>query len=176
MPLSLPTIERAAHLSVCGTFRYRLSRTWDAALPRLCFVMLNPSTADHVRDDPTVKKCIAIAHHQGFGGIDVVNVYAYRSSSPVMLALAEDPVGPENDQHLREVLATASRVVVAWGAHAIPAERLMQVQTIVTTSGHTPYCLRRTRDGQPCHPLARGKAFVPVTVTMEPFEILPLAA
>lgn len=171
MPVILPTLERTAHISACGTFRYHLSRTWDASLPRLCFVMLNPSTADHLRDDPTVKKCIAIAHHQGFGGIDVVNVFAFRSASPVLLSLAEDPVGPENDQHLRTVLAKAQRVVVAWGAHAIPAERLTQVRSIVRDSGHEPYCLRRTKDGQPCHPLARGKAFIPVNVTMEPFQI-----
>ena len=39
-----------AVLSPCGTYRYRLGRTWLGDRPAAVFVMLNPSTAD-VRGD-----------------------------------------------------------------------------------------------------------------------------
>ncbi|SAL75871.1 hypothetical protein AWB68_04863 [Caballeronia choica] len=46
--------ERGAQLSDCGSYRYRLWREWDTSRPTLAFLMLNPSTADHLNDDPTI--------------------------------------------------------------------------------------------------------------------------
>jgi hypothetical protein len=57
--------------------------------------MLNPSTADALIYDPTVKKCCVFARRLGFTACDAVNMYAYRSTDPAALWKVADPVGPE---------------------------------------------------------------------------------
>src|SRR5712664_2208515 len=96
--LLLPTscIVRSAGFSCCGLYRYWLRRHWDAELPPVCFVMLNPSTADAERDDPTIRRCCGFSRRWGYGGIVVVNLYAFRTSDPCCLRNAVHPVGPEN--------------------------------------------------------------------------------
>lgn len=110
--------ERGAVLSPCGMFRYYLWREWDASKPTMLLLMLNPSRADHRRDDHTITKSIAIARNLGFGRLDVGNLAAFRSSDPGELRHAADPVGPENDRHLRRMLSCAHTTVCAWGANA----------------------------------------------------------
>lgn len=61
--------ERGCVLSDCGSYRYRLWSDWNNALPTLAFVMLNPSTADHLTDDPTITRCLPRAIADGFGRI-----------------------------------------------------------------------------------------------------------
>jgi Protein of unknown function (DUF1643) len=45
--------ERGCILSDYGAYPYRLRRERDKSCPTLVFLMLNPSTADHLTDDPT---------------------------------------------------------------------------------------------------------------------------
>lgn len=97
-------ITKAAQLSDCGTYRYRLSRHWDVTRAALVYVMLNPSTADAEVDDQTIKRCMHYARREEFGGIEVLNLYALRSPYPAALWAHPDPVGPENDAHLRLIL------------------------------------------------------------------------
>jgi hypothetical protein len=102
-------------------YRYALGRVWDEALPVLVFVMLNPSTADETEPDHTVTKCIGFAERNGFGGILVLNLWAWCSTDPEGLRAPIDPVGPENDEYLRYFAscadATKSTVLVAWGSN-----------------------------------------------------------
>ncbi len=148
-------MERKADLSPCGTYRYRLSRQWDALLPILYFIMLNPSTADASIDDPTIRKCLGFAMRAGYGGIDVLNLFAFRATNPAELhALARTPeaqIGPDNDRYLASVPAGAD-VCFAWGAHARRyASRVAQVRYLL---GNTRWlCLKRLDDGTPAHPL-----------------------
>lgn len=100
-----------------GAYRYRLWREWDAALPSVTFVMLNPSTADAERDDPTIRRCIGFARSWGFGQLEVLNICAYRATDPRRLFAAKDPVGPENASHLRAATENAAMIVAAWGNH-----------------------------------------------------------
>src|ERR1051326_5628436 len=93
-----------ALFSPCGLFRYRLWRHWTPGMPPLVFVMLNPSTADAEKNDPTVERCERRAKAGGFGGGEVVNLFALRSTDPKALYSAADPIGPENDK----VIATAA--------------------------------------------------------------------
>ena len=113
--------------------------------------MLNPNTADAVRDDPTIRRCVAFARRWGYGGVDVVNLFAYRTPHPRELARAEDPVGPRNDRYLRRALRTAELVVCAWGATRVAARRAHAVAGIL--DGAPLHCLGRTRSGAPRHPL-----------------------
>lgn len=147
-------IVGSAVLSDDGAYRYRLTRIWDDTLPLAVWIMLNPSTADATVDDPTVRRVQRFSTGFGFdvGGVEVVNLYAYRATRPADLWLADDPVGPENDAHLDELLTSGGPVVAAWGANARP-DRVDQVARLAWVRGVELNCLGTTKDGAPRHPL-----------------------
>lgn len=154
---------RDATLSPCGQFRFSLLRQWGASLPRLLFVMLNPSTADALADDRTVEKCIRFATRLGFGSIEIVNLFAYRTKNPIMLKRAGYPVGEGNDQHIVEAVSRAAMVICAWGANARAHDRAAEVLALIE-----PWCepmaLRTLADGVPEHPLYLPGGLVPQTL------------
>lgn len=113
---------RGALLSPCGRYRYRLTRQWRAAGQTALWVMLNPSTADAVEDDNTIRAITRITQAWGYRGFMVGNIYALRSRDPAALWRADDPAGPENARHLNNMAASAHRIVAAWGAHADRAD------------------------------------------------------
>lgn len=114
--LSQPeAISRSALLSDCGSYRYRLGRSWDASLPRLLFLMLNPSTADASVDDPTIRRCTGFAKELGYGSLQVGNLFAWSSAKPADLLCVDDPAGPENQFHLEEMAAGCDAIICAWG-------------------------------------------------------------
>lgn len=152
---------RDAVISPCGQYRERLTRIWDPNLPRLVWIMLNPSTADGLVDDPTVRKCIGFAMRWGYGSIEIVNLFTIRATDPRKLRQPDDEppqswqayiLGPNRDAAIRRAVATADAVCVAWGAHPeadwagghlldgdlLPARVL---------------CIGRTKHGAPRHPL-----------------------
>jgi hypothetical protein len=161
----IETSTKGAAFSRCRSYRYHLWRGWDPGARRMLLIMLNPSLADHLRDDHTITKSIAIARNLGCGRLDVGNLAAFRSPHPADLRHAADPVGPGNDRHLARMLADADLVICAWGANAgaLPG-RVQAVARIIKRAGVQPYALKLTNDGFPSHPLARGKGFIPTTV------------
>ena len=57
----------SAACSSCGRYRYALSRDLGASGQGVAlFVMLNPSTADARRDDPTIRRSRVLARELGF--------------------------------------------------------------------------------------------------------------
>jgi hypothetical protein len=145
-------MKRTAQFSPCGQFRYRLGRQWGAGLP-LAFVMLNPSTADADVDDATIRRCIRFAQEHAFGGIDVVNLFAYRATKPEDLRRAGYQVGPGNDEHIADAVRAAGAVCLAWGSNVAGLERPQIVLPLIRAQGVEPQCLRITRSGYPQHPL-----------------------
>lgn len=144
-----------AVISDCGKYRYRLTRTWDAALRPACFVMLNPSTADSSKDDPTIRKCVGFAKLWGCGGIVVVNLFAWRATDPADMKLAgRQAQGVENDWHIREAVIACDPVVCAWGTNGSFLDRDLAVKELIRLAG-LPWgkCLGKTKDGHPKHPL-----------------------
>lgn len=147
---------KSADVSDDGRYRWTLSRTWDRTLPRLGWVMCNPSTADAHFDDPTVRRCIGFARRDGYGGIDVVNLFAWRTAHVYELIDADrrgdDIVGePKNRWPTRNL--HVHRVVAAWGAGPVNRwpDRVGRVANVVPERGW--WCLGRTANGQPRHPL-----------------------
>lgn len=143
-----------------STFRYSLTREWDSTLYKLVIVMLNPSTADETADDPTIRRCITFAKRQGFGGMFVVNLYAYRATNPDDLVRFGWPEGAHNDATLRRVFeiqrAARQPILVAWGAKA-QAERVERF--LKQAVGCQLFSLGVTKYGAPRHPLyVRGDA------------------
>lgn len=143
---------RSATISPCGRFRYRLGRRW-AEGATLLFVMLNPSTADAAIDDPTIRRCIGFAQAEDFGAIEVVNLFAYRTPEPKALKAAGFPVGPDNDAAIMAAAVNANTICLAWGAHGAGLARTGEVLALLKQANRAPWCLERTRGGQPAHPL-----------------------
>jgi hypothetical protein len=142
-------------------YRYTLGRRWDDAGGRVCFCLLNPSTADASVLDPTLTRCYGYARRWGFGAMDVTNVFALRSTDPKGLRGVDDPVGPDNDAHIVELALGADLVVVGWGTHARLLDRHARV--IELLAGVCPLtCLGVTKDGYPRHPLYLRKDLEPV--------------
>lgn len=151
-------MNSGATFSPDRAYRYHLWRAWDAPYTHRCvFIGVNPSTAGETDNDHTISKEVGFAKRWGFGGIDKVNLFGLVSTDVTGLLRAEDPVGPENDEHLRAVCESASRIVLAWGSHkpkvrALVKARLKQLAWIysarseIVTFGYND-------DGTPKHPL-----------------------
>lgn len=150
-------VRGSAILSDCERYRYLLCREWDASLPTAVFVMLNPSTADALKDDPTIRRLAGkngFARSWGCGAVMVVNLYAWRSKDPRDLWTVNDPVGKENDAHLYAAAALAAEeggpIVAAWGRNAKPD----RVAAVLALPGMDRLsALAVTTAGQPKHPL-----------------------
>lgn len=144
-----------AVLSECGKYRYSLFRSWGYG-PRLLFIMLNPSTADHTIDDPTVRKCIKYAKKFGFDSLSIVNLFAYRATDPKELKglSTSEKEGDDNymtlSRNLKECMLTGGKVVVAWGNHGGPngTENFFNIFRDTDL-----YCLDQNKNGAPKHPL-----------------------
>ena len=159
-------VERDAVISDCGRYRYRLWRQWAySELRPILWVMLNPSTADAAIDDPTIKRCMAFSARWGYGAMWVGNLYAFRSSDPSVLWTmgAEEARGPHNVLHLREMANESALTVCAWGT--MGAHEYLLRNDYWSPGGL--WCIGRTKDGFPKHPLARGRYRVPDDVTLQ---------
>lgn len=136
---------------IVDNYRYVLWRIWNPSLPRVLFIMLNPSTADQIQNDATLRRCIHFAQSWSCGSIEVVNLFAFRSTNPSMLAHVADPVGPENNTHIQQAIRRASLIVCAWGAYKNSGKRVREVLKFL--EGREVYCFGCTREGNPRHPL-----------------------
>jgi hypothetical protein len=139
-------------------YRYFLRRPaslLEQAKPVIAFILLNPSTADETKDDPTVAKCRRYAAGWGFGEVIVLNAFAFRATDPKNMRAHIDPVGPDND---RTILETAQAVhglggtlLCGWGTHGAHLERSAQVQALLEPFPLKAFTL--TKHGEPGHPL-----------------------
>tara|TARA_R110000737_G_scaffold2923_13_gene9651 strand:+ start:164039 stop:164539 length:501 start_codon:yes stop_codon:yes gene_type:complete len=141
-----------ATFSECEQYRYTLGRRWDAGGKRVCFCLLNPSTADAEVLDPTLTRCHRYAVRWGFSAMDVVNIFALRSTDPKGLKLVDDPIGEENDRHIARLAKGADLVVAGWGTHGKLMGRGDAVRGLLTKVC-IPHCLDVTMHGFPKHPL-----------------------
>ena len=148
--------------SDCERYRYALTRIWDEAGSRVLFVMLNPSTATEIRNDPTVERCERRARALGFGAFRVCNIFAWRATDPREMRAADDPVGPENDAAILEGADWADRIICAWGTHGAHLDRGPAVERLLRGTGRPLYHLGLTRAGHPKHPLYIGYATKPM--------------
>lgn len=153
-----------AVFSPCDRYRYTLWRRWPGAGTKfLIMVMLNPSTADCEKNDPTVERCQRRAMRLGFAGLIVLNIFALRSTDPDALYCESDPIGPDNDRHIRDVLwqFDLSTVICAWGGHGKLRDRGDQVRKMILDAGHVPHVFRLNDDGTPSHPLYLPYSLLP---------------
>ena len=140
-----------ADISEDGKYRYRLWREWGSN-GRLPWIMLNPSTADATVDDATIRKCIGFAKRWGYGGIEVVNLFALRATDPKVCRAAFDWGGERNDRAIISAVAGVG-VVCAWGNFPWASARAKIVLTLVRDAASEVVCLGYSANGSPYHPL-----------------------
>mgnify|MGYP002376103839 CR=1 FL=1 len=157
-----PAAQEIAIFSPCRQYRYTLWRRWgDDWESNFCmFIALNPSTADEVQDDPTVRRCIRYAKSWGYSALCMTNIFAYRATDPNVMKAQAEPIGEENDRYLIECAAKAKIVVAAWGNHGVYRDRHRQVTAMIPDL----HCLKITGAGMPSHPLYLPK-------NLEPFRL-----
>lgn len=166
--------EAGCILSDCEQYRYRLWREWDRSAPGLGFIMLNPSTADHQVNDPTITRCLQRAMAGRYGRLEVVNLFPLRSTDPDGLLTHAAPLGDRPDRNAGVIMDAIDRcamVICAWGAHKAAPAQGEEVLRIVRMCGrgNLLYHLGLNQDGSPKHPL-----YVPKTKRPEPFTAIPV--
>lgn len=139
--------------SDCENYRYMLTRTWDQDGRKALFVMLNPSTATEVQNDPTVERCERRARALGFGAFRVTNIFAWRDTDPRKMRNASDPVGPANDDTISQSCPWADQIICAWGTHGAHLGRGQTVETLMRATNLPLFHLGLTKAGHPKHPL-----------------------
>lgn len=152
--------------SPCERYRYALTRTWDHTGKRLLFVMLNPSKATEMANDPTIERCERRAKLLGFGSFRVCNLFALRETDPTRLKRAKRPEGPQNSAQLEEALVWCDEILCSWGVHGAHRDQAAKVQPLFQHSDKPMLALGVTKDGQPRHPLYISYKTQPI-----PFEI-----
>lgn len=138
-----------AIISQCKKYRYTLMRRWDKTKPLVGFIGLNPSTADANQDDPTIRRCRNFSKSWGYGGMIMVNLFAFRATDPKVMKAHDEPVGDSNDFFLNYVDEQCPLVVACWGNHGSHLDRDLAVYNMMSGLD----CLKVSKSGQPAHPL-----------------------
>ncbi len=139
---------------------------------RVVFVMLNPSTADAFKPDPTVGECVKRARALGADILEVVNLFALRSPYPADLkkcAAGYRGDDTDNDRAIVHACLGAEYVIAAWGNHGALGGRDQLVRERLTDRLIALHHLGTTDGGYPKHPLARGKHRIPSALTPAPW-------
>lgn len=161
--------DSSATLSLCGRYRYSLSRVWNKSQSTVCWIMLNPSKADAEVDDPTIRRCVSFGKLWGYGGIRVVNLFAYRATNPKdvdKFSAVSEPGDPSrNDRFILDAIRRSPAIsVAAWGnnANTIQQSRVCEVLRMVKAEKLTLMCFGLTSKRQPRHPLyqPRGRKLI----------------
>lgn len=145
-------MKRDAFISEDGLYRYVLTREWaepDMPSKLVVFVGLNPSTADALVDDPTIRRCVGFAKAWGFNRLLMVNLFAFRATDPRDMKLARDPEGEFNAPIVGAASSVADLTIAAWGTIG---EFKEQGQRYLSGLKN-PHHLGLTKGGFPKHPL-----------------------
>jgi hypothetical protein len=149
--------------------RYILHRSWIGTGGQVNFVMLNPSTADDLVDDPTIRKCVGFAKRWGYSRMVVTNLFAYRATEPrdlqSLLGNSETwdiaKGGPENERVVINNALESDLVCCAWGEHG---RILWQADALIRrlATEFDLWCIGITAAGKPLHPSRAAYTDAPV--------------
>ncbi len=143
-----------AHFSPCNKYRYSLHRIWDVTKPLVMFIGLNPSTANQVDNDPTIRRVMRFAADWGYGGVYMMNLFPLVSTDPSALNAFYDSEIHNWDQTvnngaLERISQKCQKVIFAWGSFKIAKERAEEMCKMFPTAE----ALFVNKDGSPRHPL-----------------------
>jgi hypothetical protein len=140
-----------AAFSACRRWRYLLWRRWDESKPAANFLMLNPSTADELKLDPSCTRARVYAEQWGYGALIVTNLFGWRATDPGEMKAARNPVGRGNDRAILRAARESAIVVCAWGNHGAHLGRSQQIKRLLRNT--KLHVLRVNGAGEPAHPL-----------------------
>ncbi|MCV6545750.1 MAG: DUF1643 domain-containing protein [Cohaesibacter sp.] len=146
-------IESSALYSPCERYRYALSRQWDEKGKKLLFLMLNPSKATELKNDPTIERCERRAIALGYGAFRACNLFAFRATDPRDLKKEKQPIGPDNLAHILIGANWADDILCAWGTHGSHMGLGFAVKALLEQQNHSLLHLGLSKDGHPKHPL-----------------------
>lgn len=149
--------DNGAIFSLCKKYRYRLWRIWDPKKSTVLFIGLNPSVATEDENDRTINRCIRFVSSWGYGGFYIVNLFAFITSKPEIMKAQNDPIGPGNNDHIMQLYRSCDKTIFVWGVGGKHLNRDKEIISLIPN----PYCLVRTQDGSPGHPLYLKKETVP---------------
>lgn len=170
----------SAVISECGLYRYRLDRDCEGLIPAefdedskvFAYFGINPSTADAMLDDPTVRKWIGFTQRNGGNRFIVGNVFSYRATDVKVIGKVPFPQGPQHFTHLNQIIAEADVLVPCWGGRdKVPKHLREQLDLLLAwlhRSGKPVLHFGTTDGGDPKHPL-----FLPYTTPLLPLEARP---
>ena len=168
---------------VDSEYRYLLTRDWSGGAHccrGLMFIMLNPSTADATQDDPTIRRCMNLARRDGYAGISVVNLFAYRATNPQDLQRViyqygiGKAIGPHNYYNISTLFKLLNRgeanfdVVCAWGANELCGalkQAVNELYAYMPLDKALPQCYGLSKAGWPRHPL-----YLPKDAQLSPYQ------
>src|SRR5690349_20307849 len=127
--------DSGALFSACRRWRYLLWRRWDETRPVANFLMLNPSTADELRLDPSCTRARRYAERWGFGALIVTNLFGWRATDPAAMKAVREPVGRANDAAILRAARESGIVVCAWGNHGAHLARSSRVTDLLKDAG-----------------------------------------
>lgn len=159
--MSITRSAAGAEFSPCRRWRYLLWRCWDESKPVANFLMLNPSTADEFKLDPSCTRARNYAERWGYGALIVTNIFGWRSTDPSALKAVKDPVGRGNDAAIVQAAKEAKLVVCAWGEHGAHMERGPEVLAMLAKQRAKLHSLRLNASGHPAHPLYLPSSLMP---------------
>lgn len=145
--------DSGAEFSKCRRWRYLLWRRWNAGLPVANFLMLNPSTADEWKLDPSCTRARVYAERWGYGALIVTNIFGWRATDPDEMKAVRDPVGRGNDRAIVRAARESALVVCAWGNHGLHMDRSDAVRRLLGKANVAARVLRMNAGGEPAHPL-----------------------
>jgi hypothetical protein len=164
----METMHKDAYISACGKHRLWLTRTWDPQNAKVMVMCgLNPSTADASLDDPTIRRDLGFARREGCGGLIKINLHTFRATEPDdMFALRQSERNDERHAQVwKEMCCVDHRITVAcWGADKRAAPMAREFVRFAKENGVELWCLGRSKDGQPRHPL-----YLPSATPLERF-------
>ena len=151
--------------------RFALWRRIGDADKCVCWIMLNPSTADHQHDDATLRRIKRYSLDWGFGWLTVGNLWSYRATSTKKLKEWIATQAPyerrrgtlgrvaENDRYVRSMASRAALVMCAWGELGSIDKRAEQM--LRNLEPYNVHALALTQAGLPRHPLRLAAALRP---------------
>lgn len=152
--------DNGASFSEDRKYRYALWRIWNRSKPFVMFIGLNPSTANESTDDATIRRVKTIAANLGYGGVYMMNCFAYISTDPKGLITHTDK---DNDAFLKTVSTQTQDTIFAWGNFEVvkSTKRDKELKSMLPNAK----ALHINKNGSPKHPLYCKSDIQPVPFT-----------
>lgn len=158
-------IENDAFVSDCEMYRYTLLRRWNENYPAVCFIMLNPSTADASKDDRTITRCVSYARRWGFGALRVCNLSPQRTKNPKQLLPVSDGIIDNNRGWISNSVRCSDATIFAWGGYISNSKQLLEQAEECKLRHKGAMAINVNRDGTPVHPLYQPADAMPILYT-----------